>query len=873
MAFTPETLGVIVQPIGGGGMRFTSYRTDDAVATVTTADYFANAEQYGIRAYDLIFVSPVAGAVEPYILVVTAVDADGNVTAEIASEDMRKSDYDPDGDGVFAIAQGGTGGSDAATARTNLGVAIESDVQAYSPNLTTLATSAADGRNYLDAVPYVADRTALKALDTSKDTVAILKETGREGRFKWDASDLSGTLLGSSLTSTSISGNTLTVPDNNMKTGDAVIVTSAVNGLSTNTIYYVHRPDNSTVAIAFDNKSANFTVGQTLTGGSSGATATITKIFNFGAYGELWLSSLSGTFTSGETITDGAGGSATANGANSTPVNTDQIQLSTSAANAYAGTVVTLTGTSATTIKRHYDPMEGVFVCPTADVTGASGAWRRVPNYALSDPREFSVFWFGAAGDGATDDVPACQAALNLCNARGGGKVTAPAGYTYHMNSLTSSVPRQVFNRPCLSMEGMSDIRFEGYGATFTFGSSITDSAYLWLAISNSAARKLAGLYTKRNKVRGFRVVKSRTGGYSGVQGTISLSSCEDVVVEDCVLIGSGGNDSLISGGNNDRALIRRNHFLNSWAAFDTTNFANSLVEECYFNPLAATDNVYGVSHFWDPLTSPYSYLETRLPLRQAHNLKIVRNEFVNLKNAISVSGVEGLLIEGNTVLDCSGSSTGTIAGIIIQTTAAQLDAGYSTRKVRIVNNVVRGYANSGAGNAAGIRIISGTGARPVYDVWIDGNHVYDNDPTGVEITTGNVNVRMGRNDFNSASGSAVQTTNISGIPDVLEGQWDGFVTLADDTAYSFTPPYQTGGIVFTAASGITGNAEFHFNVSGGTTALNNPAAAATIGTTALTGSDGTDTRMNYAAVNDGKIYVENRRGSSQTVYWKFTGH
>jgi hypothetical protein len=37
----------------------------------------------------------------------------------------------------------------------------------------------------------VADRTALKALDTSAQTVAYLKEPGREGTFKWNSSDFS----------------------------------------------------------------------------------------------------------------------------------------------------------------------------------------------------------------------------------------------------------------------------------------------------------------------------------------------------------------------------------------------------------------------------------------------------------------------------------------------------------------------------------------------------------------------------------------------------------------------------------------------------------------------------------------------------------
>jgi hypothetical protein len=46
-------------------------------------------------------------------------------------------------------------------------------------------------RNYIDAPPYVASRTALKAIDTTKDTVAYLTEAGREGIFVWRTGDYS----------------------------------------------------------------------------------------------------------------------------------------------------------------------------------------------------------------------------------------------------------------------------------------------------------------------------------------------------------------------------------------------------------------------------------------------------------------------------------------------------------------------------------------------------------------------------------------------------------------------------------------------------------------------------------------------------------
>lgn len=65
----------------------------------------------------------------------------------------------------------------------------------------------------------------------------------------------------------------------------------------------------------YDAETAPFTVGQTLTGGTSGATGTIIRVVDNGATGTLILSGVTGgTFDNNEAITDGAGGAATANG-------------------------------------------------------------------------------------------------------------------------------------------------------------------------------------------------------------------------------------------------------------------------------------------------------------------------------------------------------------------------------------------------------------------------------------------------------------------------------------------------------------------------------------------------------------------------------
>lgn len=65
----------------------------------------------------------------------------------------------------------------------------------------------------------------------------------------------------------------------------------------------------------YDAETVAFTAGETLTGGTSGATAVITRVVDNGTTGSLILGDVTGgPFQDDETITDGAGGSATADG-------------------------------------------------------------------------------------------------------------------------------------------------------------------------------------------------------------------------------------------------------------------------------------------------------------------------------------------------------------------------------------------------------------------------------------------------------------------------------------------------------------------------------------------------------------------------------
>lgn len=66
--------------------------------------------------------------------------------------------------------------------------------------------------------------------------------------------------------------------------------------------------------LAYDGGTAVFSIGQTITGGTSGATGHIVSIDGDEISGTLVIDTLSGTFQDNEALTDGAGGAAVANG-------------------------------------------------------------------------------------------------------------------------------------------------------------------------------------------------------------------------------------------------------------------------------------------------------------------------------------------------------------------------------------------------------------------------------------------------------------------------------------------------------------------------------------------------------------------------------
>jgi len=523
MAFTPETLSLIVEPVGGVGLRMFSYRSDDAKASMVVPGYIDEASVYGLREDDLIFVSQFGVDEDPFILVVESIDALDAATLVF-------------GDTFFAEM------SDAGRA--------------------LLAAADEDAQRAILGITEVADRTELVALDTTKQTRAYLRETGREGPFVWDGSNLASSILGASQVAASVSAstNTITITDHGALPGDAFIVTAAVNGFSTNTLYYAIVP--LCWKIHFNTQTANFTVGQTLTG-AGGATGTIVDQDDDGTNGILWLENVTGTFVQGEVITDGAGGSATADDTTELVLHPNKLKLATSFANAVAGTAVDITSSAAMTIRRHLDPHQGLFVTPAAAINGSSGAWCRTERR----PRMVSPTWFGMAeSNTGAANAAALKAALNY-------NVFLPPG--------TFELAGKIYARP-------KTIIGSGRGVTSLYWKDTASSAGMEIYFTDDRA--------ERCNLADFTMLTNDTG-----------TAARAIYLNGAARLVGTGNNGVVDMGSMERVEMNGITAPSTagWrSGFHAHEMINYLVKDCSFNGYTSNGDLGIVSTFGFRTTS-----------------------------------------------------------------------------------------------------------------------------------------------------------------------------------------------------------------------------------------------------------------------------
>jgi hypothetical protein len=106
------------------------------------------------------------------------------------------------------------------------------------------------------------------------------------------------------------------------------------------------------------------------------------------------------------------------------------------------------------------DTQQGIYVAPSSDPTGASGAWVRVISTRGIDPR-----WCGAKGDGSSLDTTTFQAALDLADFTGIGAVYVPGECTFFLTAITLPDRIEIFGNQWHQQNGStsaSTLKFSG---------------------------------------------------------------------------------------------------------------------------------------------------------------------------------------------------------------------------------------------------------------------------------------------------------------------------------------------------------------------------------------------------------------------------
>ncbi|WP_166638944.1 right-handed parallel beta-helix repeat-containing protein [Maritalea mobilis] len=173
------------------------------------------------------------------------------------------------------------------------------------------------------------------------------------------------------------------------------------------------------------------------------------------------------------------------------------------------------------------DTEEGVYVAPTADATGASGAWVRVIENAIN------VKWFGAVGDGVTDDTNAIQAALDT-----GLNIYIPETENGFLVSTLDLLNNQEIRGAGKWKKGLVG---DGTGPVLQIGDgtgSIRSNVISRLKIENTGAECINGDFAPNLTIEGCEI---RCSGAHA----INLKLCYRLIVQDNYILTSGAYTAL----------------------------------------------------------------------------------------------------------------------------------------------------------------------------------------------------------------------------------------------------------------------------------------------------------------------------------------
>ncbi len=210
------------------------------------------------------------------------------------------------------------------------------------------------------------------------------------------------------------------------------------------------------------------------------------------------------------------------------------------------------------------DPAQGIYIPPASDPSGANGAWVR----RFDGP--VNVRWFGAKGDGLTNDGLAFAAAIAHLRA------TGPNGDIFYRGSPKLLVPAGHYFLATTTLDLNHTLVIEGEGSGLAGGRA---SKLRWSAGAtgirvqrHNTSGAEAAIASGQNGgdgsiIRGLHLV----GGYAGTEGEFhGVHLRARAVIEDCFITGFQGDgihSNAVTGGapdgNANNSVINRVSVLN----------------------------------------------------------------------------------------------------------------------------------------------------------------------------------------------------------------------------------------------------------------------------------------------------------------------
>jgi hypothetical protein len=299
------------------------------------------------------------------------------------------------------------------------------------------------------------------------------------------------------------------------------------------------------------------------------------------------------------------------------------------------------------------DTQSGIYVAPNSDATGASGAWVRQYIGAVN------VEWFGAVGDGVTDDTAALKSAFVYDDIiiQDGTYIVSPT------EELKITLFGSAANGPCvfvmhsnLHITGLGSVTIklvDGYSSvsspgTHTMFASNTDDTNVSFKNIIFDMNGQNNLIAASDAVRPFGIFLCSSILWATNPDTLQ-GTVDGLIIEDCVFKNSPGTNQIVLGFYTlgyqkpcNNVAIKRCQFFNN--GFNTSDFSqinvwadHVLIEDCTF--LAdpdAQDKTTGIA-----AELHGSYVTFR-------NNYVYNMPFGVLPAENDESGIEGIYVYGN---------------------------------------------------------------------------------------------------------------------------------------------------------------------------------------------------------------------------------